>query len=270
MLDVHPPEHAAHTWRDFLIHIATIIVGLLIAIGLEQTVELLHRRHQRHQVEDQLRAETLANMNAALQNIDAFTVFQAGIVIRFNELQTATREHRTPQPVRPPTGLSNLYPANAVWLVSQQGATLGLLPIAVSELYVDVYRNTDRVISSMMEEFSSRERLYAAELPGRTLDPASPQSIAAPISDFARMTPDQLRTLSERLADVYIAAGNCIVRNRQLYAIDWAAWHGYISDTDLQRISIDARTLTGGKAAMLARYPLPEEAKHLASAITDR
>jgi inner membrane protein involved in colicin E2 resistance len=31
MLDVHPPHEAAHTWKDFLIHIATIVYGLLIS-----------------------------------------------------------------------------------------------------------------------------------------------------------------------------------------------------------------------------------------------
>ncbi len=40
MLDVHPPEHTPHTWRDFFLHIATIVIGLLIAIGLEQSVEI--------------------------------------------------------------------------------------------------------------------------------------------------------------------------------------------------------------------------------------
>lgn len=50
MLDVHPPEHAAHSWRDFFIHIATIVVGLLIAIGLEQSVEWMHERHVRHEL----------------------------------------------------------------------------------------------------------------------------------------------------------------------------------------------------------------------------
>ena len=33
MLEVHPPQHAAHSWRDFFIHIATIVIGLLIAPG---------------------------------------------------------------------------------------------------------------------------------------------------------------------------------------------------------------------------------------------
>jgi len=35
MLDVHPPHASTHTWRDFFIHIATICIGLLIAVDLE-------------------------------------------------------------------------------------------------------------------------------------------------------------------------------------------------------------------------------------------
>lgn len=46
MLDVHPPHEAAHSWKDFLIHIATIVIGLLVAIGLEQSVEWMHHRQQ--------------------------------------------------------------------------------------------------------------------------------------------------------------------------------------------------------------------------------
>jgi len=42
MLDVHPPHHPTHTWKDFFIHIATITVGLLIAFGIEQIVERIH------------------------------------------------------------------------------------------------------------------------------------------------------------------------------------------------------------------------------------
>ena len=46
MLDVHPPHNPTHTWRDFFIHIATIVIGLLIAIGLEQLVERIHHSNQ--------------------------------------------------------------------------------------------------------------------------------------------------------------------------------------------------------------------------------
>lgn len=64
MLDVHMP-HATHTWKDFFIHIATITVGLLIAVSLEQTVEWVHHLHQRHQLEADLRAEAARNHDNA-------------------------------------------------------------------------------------------------------------------------------------------------------------------------------------------------------------
>ena len=57
MLDVHPAHHAATTWRDFFIHIATIVLGLLIAVGLEQTVEYFHHRHQIADAREALRIE---------------------------------------------------------------------------------------------------------------------------------------------------------------------------------------------------------------------
>jgi len=57
MLDVHPPHTPTHTWRDFFIHIATIVIGLLIAVGLEQSVEALHRHHERTHLRASLRQE---------------------------------------------------------------------------------------------------------------------------------------------------------------------------------------------------------------------
>src|SRR3984885_3082276 len=57
MLDVHPAHHAASTWREFFIHIATIVLGLLIAIGLEQTVEYIHHLRELHAAREELRSE---------------------------------------------------------------------------------------------------------------------------------------------------------------------------------------------------------------------
>jgi hypothetical protein len=61
MLDVHAPHESIHSWRDFFIHIATISIGLLIAIGLEQTVEYLHHRHQVADLREALRTEREQN-----------------------------------------------------------------------------------------------------------------------------------------------------------------------------------------------------------------
>jgi hypothetical protein len=66
MLDVHPAHHAASSWREFFVHIATIVLGLLIAVGLEQTVEYIHDRHQTRE----LRAGIITDAQIYLQDVD--------------------------------------------------------------------------------------------------------------------------------------------------------------------------------------------------------
>ncbi|MES2391359.1 MAG: hypothetical protein V4555_06950 [Acidobacteriota bacterium] len=61
MLDVHAPEHNIGGVRDFLIHLLTITVGLLIALGLENAVEAMHHRHQRKEAEAMIRQEIREN-----------------------------------------------------------------------------------------------------------------------------------------------------------------------------------------------------------------
>jgi hypothetical protein len=60
VLDIHVPQ-ATHTWKDFFIHLGTITVGLLIAIGLEQGVEKLHHLEQGHRLEEDLQQEAILN-----------------------------------------------------------------------------------------------------------------------------------------------------------------------------------------------------------------
>jgi hypothetical protein len=64
MLDVHSARHAANSWKEFFIHIATIVLGLLIAVGLEQTVEYFHHRQELAEVREELRGEREGNKNS--------------------------------------------------------------------------------------------------------------------------------------------------------------------------------------------------------------
>jgi hypothetical protein len=61
VLDVHAPHSAMHGWRDFLIHLITITVGLLIALGLEGLVEWMHHQHLMREAETSLHAEIEGN-----------------------------------------------------------------------------------------------------------------------------------------------------------------------------------------------------------------
>jgi hypothetical protein len=61
MLEVHPPEGKIHSVSDFLLHIFTITIGLLIALSLEGCVEWMHHRHLVHEAEAGLHDEIRQN-----------------------------------------------------------------------------------------------------------------------------------------------------------------------------------------------------------------
>ncbi len=75
MLDVHPPHQAVHGWPDFFVHIATIVVGLVIAVGIEQSVEYVHHRHQVAEVRESLLLERRINVNRFAVLTDEFRRF---------------------------------------------------------------------------------------------------------------------------------------------------------------------------------------------------
>jgi hypothetical protein len=77
MLEVHPAHHAASTWREFFIHIATIVLGLLIAIGLEQTVEYIHHLRELHAAREELRSELEEDIAIADRDLKAIHDLQA-------------------------------------------------------------------------------------------------------------------------------------------------------------------------------------------------
>jgi len=72
MLDVHPPHEPVHGWRDFLVHLATITVGLLIALGLEATAEWMHHRHEVAETREALHHELQVNRDRFAANTGYF------------------------------------------------------------------------------------------------------------------------------------------------------------------------------------------------------
>lgn len=65
-MDIHKPK-AAHSWREFIVEIGTIICGILIALSLEQGVEWLHRRHEVTETREALRRELSDNLKTVRQ-----------------------------------------------------------------------------------------------------------------------------------------------------------------------------------------------------------
>ena len=94
MVEVHAPQEIIHTWRSFFIHIATIsAIGLFIAIGLEQTLEFFHHRHQRAHLEEQMREVFEDDTKLVAGDTEQLKAFRAYLV----DLQMAVTARRQGQ-----------------------------------------------------------------------------------------------------------------------------------------------------------------------------
>jgi hypothetical protein len=151
MLDIHDAHHAASSWKDFFIHIATICIGLLIAIGLEQTVEWLHHKYQLNEVRQELREERDLNLRLLKLN-DAMT---DEVEAELNE-DLAVLRQREAGDKTPLTGKLhyewNSYAViTGAWQSATQTASLSLMP--ESELRTYTYRYF--VLGGYMETFGT-------------------------------------------------------------------------------------------------------------------
>lgn len=131
MLDVHPPHEAAHTWKDFLIHIATIVVGLVIAVGLEQTVEYFHHRHEIAATREDLRLERIENRSRMAEYVVNFRWESALLKNDMLVLTTLQQHPGTPADKLPGVlvwSMRRSQFAHAAWDTAQQSGVLALMP----------------------------------------------------------------------------------------------------------------------------------------------
>lgn len=169
ILEPHAPHEPIESWRGFLIHIATITIGLLIAITLEQTVEYAHHLHQRHQLQHDLLAEAKRNRDILVADLGLDSQGQW-----FRQALEATRSpaseapvsvHLPPTPCIPGTLGSNgtdatvrsryFAPSDAVWSTARDAGLLIRLPVEEARMYA-------RLAHNYALQSSARDRFAAA------------------------------------------------------------------------------------------------------------
>ncbi len=163
MLDVHPPHSPTHTWKDFFIHIATIVVGLIIALGLEQTVEHFHHREQARQLEESLNQEIDKNLTILRNDTSVMQHIR-----EVEEQNKASLETTRASNGRIPFHYTDfdptpewLAPTNAVWAAARDNGTLSLLPSARASYLSRIDFSNTTTIDVSHQVFDARYRVLA-------------------------------------------------------------------------------------------------------------
>lgn len=258
MIDIHPPHHPAATRRDFVIHLATIILGIFIAIGLEQTVEYIHHIHQRHQLEENLRAELRVNLRrdandfTALADIRAYTL----------ELKSAVTARRSGQasPPAPPAADDPRRqelpsaPSITIWEAAKLDATITLLPTREIELYHSIVLQHDLTFVALDDFQHAAFALESFE--ERFVDSrgAFDMGYPAPPPNLDTMSPADLTQYETLLATYIKAIDRVVVRIHFFDGVARSILEGATDHDDMVR-----RVFRGGKPPSLdVPPPTPE------------
>ncbi len=150
MLDVHAPHETIRGWKSFFIHIATITIGLLIAIGLEQTVVHIHRLHQLAEVRRELTIEVAQNRRQLDTNRAAMQQLTAQLDENMAALRAAQATHAAVGR-RLEYEPKYAWPLDGAWQVAKQNGSLGLMPHEQIRKYTYVYEGIAVLMVEMTE-----------------------------------------------------------------------------------------------------------------------
>lgn len=146
MFDVHPPHESVHTRKGFLLHIATITIGLLIALSLEQTVEYFHHRHIVRDTRAALEDEKQENIRRFHQNVAQHVMMMAYLHNNIRIFEYLRDHPGTPQEQLPGVlywGIGRKEPLVSAWSTAQHTDAVSLMPRAEVNDLTTLYAKLD-------------------------------------------------------------------------------------------------------------------------------
>ena len=169
-MDIHPPDRPILSFKEFLVHIGTVTIGILIALSLEQLIEWRHHQNLIGEARDNIRAEIADNRRELAGHIAETPKNIAGQEAVLQWIADIEKRGTSSiHSLKLETNLAEL--SSTSWTTAQAVGALALMD------YAEVKR--DAAVYQLQQEFEhlQREALDAttaamAPFTGRTVDPA--------------------------------------------------------------------------------------------------
>jgi len=149
-LDVHAPHEPIHGVKDFLLHLLTITVGLLIAVGIEGCVEL----HREHKLVKEARAtlrEEIEDNSKVMEGAVADLEKAKGQMQKNMDLLTRIQVNPKDQEPDGPSidaSFSNKSLKGTAWKTAETTGALGFMPYTEAQRYADLYLAQDAFLAA--------------------------------------------------------------------------------------------------------------------------
>ena len=159
MLDVHPPHEPLYSWRDFFVHLATITIGLLIALSLEGCVEWRHHRNLVREAEDSLQREIRSNAGNLPGVLDDLHKQQNALSQDLVVLKKIIAHPKVENRDEMSIGFNITGFKTVSWKTAQSTGAFSYTPYDLAPQYSDIYSMQDLV--SEAEKQAARDAIVS-------------------------------------------------------------------------------------------------------------
>ncbi len=192
MLDVHPPHEPVHGVRDFVLHLTTITIGLLIALSLEGLVEWQHHRHLVHDAQASLHAEIKSNAEGMPDTLASLHKQQASLTHDVEVLKVVIATKALPKHDSMEIDFRIVTFDNVSWKTAQSTEALSYMPYDLAKQYASIYATQDEL--ALSEQQAARDAIVSL---GPFLD--SKSGDPDPTPQEAQSTIEKIQTLQGQL-----------------------------------------------------------------------
>jgi hypothetical protein len=185
MLDVHAPHSAVHGWRDFLTHLATITIGLFIALTLEAGVEALHHRHLVREARENIRLEINQNKATAKQNLGSVQTDADSMQLNIEKTRRLRANPHALDHGEMHFALEWSSFNDSAWRSARDTGALAYMPTAEVQRYADTYNQQDIVTQQAVAVFTHQYEVAAPLFMEKQTSDFRPEEIQTLLRDCA-------------------------------------------------------------------------------------
>ena len=169
-MEISPPQQPIHSWKDFLLHLLTITIGLFIALTLEAAVESMHHRHLVRQADASLRREIGDNRKLYAINVLKLQLNRNQLAHDIDQLRELRDGRKLDNANLSWTWDWNSY-RDAAWKTAHESGAVSYMDSESISTYSTVYAQQDYVnataVAILNEESRVGAPLQAARDPAR-------------------------------------------------------------------------------------------------------
>src|SRR5947207_1037593 len=97
-MDIHPPHGPVHSIKDFLFHLLTVVIGILIALSLEGLVEWHHHRSLAEQSRFNLISEMSDNRSRLQKGLSLAPDAKQRLAKTLEKIEACRRQRQCSEP----------------------------------------------------------------------------------------------------------------------------------------------------------------------------